>query len=266
MSSPVQAIFLKISSGDQNAQKLLRNSFSVWLTKFDWVFCCLTAPGIVHCLENFLNVFPQSGLNSARLHSEAESMSVPLPHHFCDTFSGKVRRIELKIVLLCISDIGYLDSIWDTTIAESLSLKLFDAALMWKVAVCICKCKSREKWSHVFANILQSHWFYITLAFTHNWIEWITREFLLWYCVGFLQQMAPRLSPAPSLTPSNPGARAEWVRGPTETRRVRSEGGTYLRGEARPRLDNCEEINCWFLGSVRIILFHIIYDQKMQTE
>ena len=58
--------------------------------------------------------------------------------------------------------------------------------------------------------------------------SWISAS----YCVGFLQQMSPRLSPAPSLTPSNPGARAEWVRGPTEPRRVRSEGGTYLRSEA----------------------------------
>ena len=135
----------------------------------------LTAPGIVHCLENFSNVFPQFGLNSeAPRHSVVESRSVPLPRHFCDTFSGKAKGKKLKLVFFCIFDIWYLDSIWDITIAESLSLKLFDAAVMWKVAVCICKCKSRERErSHVLANILQIHWFYLTFDFMHNWMKWI---------------------------------------------------------------------------------------------
>ena len=163
----------------------------MWLTKFDWVFCCLTAPGIVHCLENFLNVFPQSGLNSARLHSEAGSMSSPLPHHFCNTFSGKVRESYFACVFLT------LDISIQFEIQQLQSLFHWNFLMQqWcgKLRSVFANANRERKGSHVFANILQIHWFNITLALTHNWIEWITARY-----VGFLRLMA-RVCVAGSVT------------------------------------------------------------------
>ena len=182
----------------------------------------LTAPGIVHCLENFSNVFPQFGLNSeAPRHSVVESRSVPLPRHFCDTFSGKAKGKKLKLVFFCIFDIGYLDSIWDTTIAESAFIETFWCSsdvescglyLQMQIAgerevMCLqISCKSTG-----FISLLPSR--------TIEWSELMTK-------VKFLRHTAPCL--APSLTPSNPRSESKGRLGV----RVREERETYLRGEA----------------------------------
>ena len=128
---------------------MLRNC---WKIAFlcDLLYRCLTAPGIVHRLENFSNVFPQFGPNSAPSQFVSENTLVHLPRHFSDTFSGKVNKKCFNnnfSFLLCWHwksqfhlrynncRVSFTETFWCSTV-------------MWKVAVCICKCKSHGIWAH----------------------------------------------------------------------------------------------------------------------